>query len=125
MKSDFEHLAKAQALLAQALGCARNSMSNNPRVTEAKNNIRHAIDNLQKVNRKTQMKKQEKATNHDMWWGEVTAGAVNMPMSNVSQEAYSRTLKQLNMMIDSEKNNLDNLENQVRPQSQKTVVLND
>jgi len=124
MKSDFEHLAKAQALLAQALGCARNSMSHNPSVTEAKNHIRHAIDNLQKVNRKTQMRKQETQTQHDLWWGEVTAGAVNMPMANVSQEAYAKTLKELNMMIDSEKKKLDNLDTQVRPQPQQTVVLN-
>lgn len=125
MNSNFEQLTKAQSLLAQALSCARSSMTNNTNVVEAKNHMRHAIDKLQKFNRKTQMKKQVVNTEHENWWGEVVAGTVNMANSNISQEAYSRSLKELNMLIDSEKKKLDDIENQVRPTQQKTELFND
>lgn len=125
MNSDFEQLTKAQALLAQALSCARSSMSNNANLGDAKNHMRHAIDKLQKVNRKTQMKKQVTQTEHDNWWGQVVAGTVNASVANVSQEAYSKSLKELNMLIDSEKKKLDDIENQVRPTQQKTELFND
>ena len=117
MRSDFKELARAQALLTQALGCANKALAPNQNITEAKAHIRQAINKLDKNEKKTQMRKEASQTEYDKWWGGLANTAKEAPMANVSAVAYNKTLEQLNMMIEQEKSSLNNLEKKVQTKS--------
>lgn len=110
MKNYFEGLEKMNALLTQALGVALHSMGGDRSVSEAKGHIKQAINKIDTV-RKTQMKKKMmKETESQKWWGHIQSGTAAAAISPVSPQTHTRSLKELNAMIDAEKQKLAELE---------------
>lgn len=112
---NVDHLIKAQKLMAQAMACASNSMSNNTKVSEAKGHMRMAIGKLEEATRKVQLRKKPDVEPQKAFANQ--ASTVKQPTAantKVAQEAYMRTLDMLNAMIAEEKDNLANLENVVQ-----------
>lgn len=101
-----DQLQRAQNLMTQALRCAGSFLSNDKNLAEAKSHIKNAINKIEKTKQAKKANKEEKVS----FWDDITAKTVNQPMANVSQEAYNKTLKQLNFMIDEEKKKLEDLE---------------
>jgi len=124
MNQDFDQLLRAQKLMAQAMGCASNSLPNNRTVSEARSHMRIAMEKLNEA-RQTQMRKHGQQHPPETWWDKMKTATGEAPMANVSNEAYARTLDQLNAMISEEKQKLADLEGNVQAKAKNTKLFND
>lgn len=109
MNEHIDQLNQAKNILSGILGTALNSLNDNKHVVQdAKNHIRQAITKLESVSKK-QIRKQKGQTNHEKWWGNITANVANVSMSKETAQAV---MGKLNNMIGEEQQKIKDLEKQ-------------
>lgn len=96
----MEQINRAVKLLSQALGVVSNALPNDKTTSEAKSHIKKAIQKIEVAQNHELNKKVKKQSLHEKWWGTVTSGIANQPMS---QKAAMRTIEELDKMIQIEK----------------------
>ena len=108
----MDQLEKAKGLLNQALSVALHNLGNGHAVQEAKSHMKVALRRLDDVSKKQTRRAQTQQSEHEKWWSNVVTGSAEAATSPVAQEAYQKSLQQLNSMIDVEKKKLEELEKQ-------------
>lgn len=110
MKSNYDQIIKAQNLLAQALSCARSSLDNNPSLIEAKNHMHQAVTKLNKYSKKVQMQKMQEQNKNTTPFVPVAQSQVTPFVdSKIVQEAFQRSLNEIDRMIKSEQDKIDKI----------------
>lgn len=124
MKSDNLKLQKSINSLIQASAYLNDIIGEN--IDEAKSCINQAVKKIQKQNKKINTRKQNQ-TENEKWWTNIVSGTAKLAESDFTKESHTKSLKQLQSMIDIEQktlDNLDNLENKTNTQTTNNDLLN-
>jgi RNA binding exosome subunit len=97
---------------------------NDHNVVEARQHVRVALDRLNKFDKSVAKKEQQSITQSEAWWGDVIGGVAQ---GFHSQEAWSKSLEQLQNMLNTEKTKLQELEDTSKNvnDDKNNVLLND
>lgn len=111
-----QKIGNAYALLERVMGMTAGINDHN--VTQARGHLRAAISSLRKSLKTASKRDQEALTQSETWWGDVVAGTAQ---GFHSQEAWAKSLAQVQAMLDAEENKLKELD-QVQTQTTQTDV---
>lgn len=123
MNEGFEKLLQAQALMAKALQMARGAGSQNNQVLEARSHMKSALDKLSHVTRKTQLRKSQPQTPNSAV--AKVAETAKQPQAPLTVEAFTRSMAEIDRMINGEREKLKQLESEVENNSKDQELLND
>lgn len=112
--SRIKQIEKARLHLTKALNALSNQSTG---LSHVKSTIKSAIGKLDEAANK----KKKQITEQQSWWSEIEAGVANQATAPMSQEAYSKSLDQINQMIGKEEDKLKEL---VDKQSDTGDLLN-
>lgn len=115
----MDQINRAKSLLSQALGAVANAMPNDNSVGEVKGHIKKAIQKIETAQQSQLRKQSQKETQHQKWWGEITAGVGKAP---ISQKAAMKTIQELNKLIGLEQFKIEDIDKKIDGQSK---LLND
>lgn len=110
MSNKMDELMRARGLLTQALSAALNSMPQNKSVQEARVHMKKALNELDNAAKTQTRKRTVSQDQYHQWWGNVVSGAAAGAHSPLTEESRHRSLDQLNKMIETERQKLDDLE---------------
>lgn len=121
-----QQLNRVKNLLGQALGVALQSMPHNKSVAEARTHMRQALDKINLVQKKQNKAKRMTQNQFEGWWGNIQSGTSELAASPMSSEAKTKSLSQLDSMIEQEKRKIQDLEkNLEKEQSTPNQLLKD
>lgn len=79
-------------------------------LSTTRQHIVNALKSIQKYEERHSDDKQKDLDLHQQWWGNVVSNSTAQATSNVTQEAMSKTLSYIDLLIDKEKKNLETIQ---------------